>query len=314
MNRPVKFGTTHYYLVLSQFFLAFCFNMFNAVLAPYLESQGFSTIILGVLFSITPLVSIFAAPIVGRISDRIGRKEVTLFGIIIGMFGIYLYTLNPYFVFAARVLHALGWVTTLVVFLSWYEDHLDEGDRGRKTGIFFSLSTVGNMLGPFMAGIMADHLFIKAPFYVSIIFLGVFALVILSSKPKVKTKVRRKDLNWFNDVKYFWSKRSLRGTAILGLLVNAKAPFVVIFLALYIVNNFGLSYGYIGLALFIYYTPGITQAYMGKIADNITAKKIIIVGSILMVIGLVLLFMVDDFVIFLLILVLYGLGGAIFGK
>jgi len=292
--------------------IAFCFSMFSAILSQYLKSVGFSNIMLGIIFSLTPLISILAAPIVGKMSDRVGRREVILFAVVFSMFGFYLYTLNPYFVFAGRVLHALGWVTTTVVFLSWFEDHSDDEKRGKETGIFMSLGTIGKMLGPFIAGIMADELFVLAPFYTAIILMGVLALIILKTKPKAHSNIQKTDFNLIENIKFFWSKRSLRGKAFLGFAVNATIPLMEIFLPLYIISKFGLSYGYIGIAMFFYFMPGVFQFFYGRIADKITSKKMIIYSVLLKAVALILLFYSKDFVVFVLCLTLAGLGGAMF--
>jgi len=309
---PIEIKKKRNFMIHSQFLIAFCYSMFSAILSPYLKSIGFSNIMLGIIFSITPLISILVAPVVGKMSDRVGRREIILFAVVFSMFGFYLYTLNPYFVFAGRVLHALGWVTTTVVFLSWFEDHSDNEKRGKETGIFMSLGTVGRMLGPFIAGIMADELFVLAPFYTAIILMGVLALMILKTKPKAHSNIQRTDFNLIEDMKFFWSKRSLRGNAFLGFAVNATIPLIEIFLPLYIISEFGLSYGYIGIAIFFYFVPGVFQFYYGKIADRITSKTMLIFSVLLKACALILLYFSKDFVVFILCLALAGLGGAMF--
>ena len=312
ISTPIELKNKRKLMIYSQFLIAFCFSMFSAILSPYLKSVGFSNIMLGIIFSLTPLISILAAPIVGKMSDRVGRREVILFAVVFSMFGFYLYTLNPYFVFAGRVLHALGWVTTTVVFLSWFEDHSEDEKRGKETGIFMSLGTIGKMLGPFIAGIMADELFVLAPFYTAIILMGVLALIILKTKPKAHSNIQKTDFNLIENIKFFWSKRSLRGKAFLGFAVNATIPLMEIFLPLYIISKFGLSYGYIGIAMFFYFMPGVFQFFYGRIADKITSKKMIIYSVLLKAVALILLFYSKDFVVFVLCLTLAGLGGAMF--
>ncbi len=312
ISTPIELKNKRKLMIYSQFLIAFCYSMFSAILSPYLKSIGFSNIMLGVIFSLTPLITILVAPIVGKMSDRVGRREIILFATVFSMFGFYLYTLNSYFIFAGRVLHSLGWVTTTVVFLSWLEDHSEDEKRGTETGFFMSLGTIGKMLGPFIAGIMADELFILAPFYMAVILMGVLALIILRTKPKAHSNIQKTDFNLIENIKFFWSKRSLRGKAFLGFAVNATIPLTEIFLPLYIISEFGLSYGFIGIAIFFYSVPGAFQFFFGKIADKITSKSMIIFSVLLKAVAFILLFYSKDFVIFVLCLALAGLGGAMF--
>jgi MFS family permease len=56
--------------------LAFAFSVYliSPVLAPYIKGMGFSSFQLGLMFSITPFILIFSAPVVGKFSDRVGRS------------------------------------------------------------------------------------------------------------------------------------------------------------------------------------------------------------------------------------------------
>ena len=309
---PLEIKKKRNFMIYSQFLIAFAFSMFAAILSPYLKSQGFSNVMLGFIFAITPLISILTSPVIGKMSDRVGRREMILFGVVFSMFGFYLYTLNPYYVFAARVLDAIGWVITTVVFLSWFEDHSDETKRGKETGIFMSLGTVGRMLGPFIGGIMADQLFVTAPFYLAIIIMGILALLILKTKPKAHSNIQKNDFNIVENVKFFLSKRSLRGKAIFGFLISTVFPLIDIYIPLFIISEFNLSYGYIGLALFFYYIPGAFQFYYGRIADKITSKKLLIISGIVKSLSLVFMFFSKSFLSFIFCLILFGLAGAMF--
>ncbi|MFP4118486.1 MAG: MFS transporter [Candidatus Woesearchaeota archaeon] len=58
-------------------------NLYVPFLAPYLSSLGWSEPLKGLFFALFGAVGIFASPIVGSLSDRIGRFKMMMFGMIL---------------------------------------------------------------------------------------------------------------------------------------------------------------------------------------------------------------------------------------
>ena len=64
-------------------FFIFATFLLNPVLAPYVKSLGFDDFQIGLMFSVLPLITIIASPILGRLADNIGKLRVIIFGIIL---------------------------------------------------------------------------------------------------------------------------------------------------------------------------------------------------------------------------------------
>ena len=55
------------------------FSVVMPLLAPFAEQYGFSELQIGLLFSAYPLCQLIAGPILGRLSDRFGRRPLLIF-------------------------------------------------------------------------------------------------------------------------------------------------------------------------------------------------------------------------------------------
>jgi len=56
-------------------FFIFSVYLFNPILSPYIKSLGFSDLQISLIFSLLPISIIIFSPIVGSLSDSIGRKK-----------------------------------------------------------------------------------------------------------------------------------------------------------------------------------------------------------------------------------------------
>lgn len=68
----------------------FCGYMIIPFMSPYLKSIGFDSVEIGVLIALFPLTIFLVSPIIGTISDDIGRKKVIVAGVFIQIIGLML--------------------------------------------------------------------------------------------------------------------------------------------------------------------------------------------------------------------------------
>ncbi len=284
--------------------------MILPVLAPHIKSMGFNNIELGVLFSFMPLAIIFTAPIIGRISDDLGRRIVILAGIAGEIVALLLYAYGTgWIVFAiARILDAIAATTVMMAALSKIEDTLSNSVRGKYAGISLSIEYAGRLFGPVLGGLLADRMFIQAPFLTAAVILLVL-LILLPKNNLKKKRISKKEFDLVGDIREFLSYRQLKGMAILGIVMHATFPAFTIFLPLLIVETFGLSYAYAGYAYFALGATHILQFVFGRWSDK-KAYRLVLLGTLVSGMFMGFVFLTESYIALIFALFFIGLGNS----
>ncbi|MAG38925.1 hypothetical protein CMO90_02445 [Candidatus Woesearchaeota archaeon] len=295
-------------------FFTFCIFLYHPIIAPYVKSLGLDDFQVGLIFSILPLTIMFFSPIMGRLSDDIGRTRVIMLGLIVEIVAMALYLLDTHWlvILIARFLDALAISSVMFVGIAKVEDSLSNKERGKYAGWSFSLTHIGAIVAPVIGGIIADKIFVRSPFILSAFLLLLLSFIIVSKeKISFRKRVSRKDFNLFDEINFFFSIRQLKGMAILGIVMHASVPAMNVFLPLYIIEKLGLSYTYIGVALFFFGLSHLFQFYFGMLSDRFGRATLTMFGCAIYAFFLFLLSAVNSYSLILLFLFFQGLGRAI---
>lgn len=267
-------------------------------------------------FAFFTLGSFLFSPIIGKISDEIGRKKIIMIGLIfeaIFFLSYYFLTQNQTLIYFIRFLNGIGSACVVVVALSAFEDYIKK-DRGFWTGVFLSLGTVGALIGPIVAGIIANWYYSKILLFAGIFFsiFSIFLLTFLPEKKKLKkNKIKLKDFNLFLEIGEYFKYRELRGMALLGILMNSKGQIYIIFFPILVIEKLGLNELSLGILLAIPVFFHIFQVYFGKIADKVSAEFGIMFGVLLVAGSFLFIPYANSFSLLFILLLVYGIGGSI---
>ena len=288
----------------------FSISILTPILAPYIKSLGFENTQLSLLFAVVPFTLIFASPIIGRISDDIGRKNVIIAGILCEIIAITLYALGTtaITIIIARFIDALAAVAVGMAALAKIEDTVNKKTRGKFAGASLSIEHIGRLTGPVVGGLLADHLFVRAPFITAILILSCL-IIFIPKTHETKKHIQTKDFQWTNEIKTFLKHKELRGMAILGIVMHATFPALILFLPLLITETMGLSYAYVGYAYFALGITHLLQSTFGSWADK-KAYRIVLFGTFISGIFLMLLSQANIYYILIAILFLKGIGNS----
>lgn len=120
------------------------------------------------LTSIYFLAQFIAAPQLGRLSDRIGRRPVLVFSQIGTFMALVLSGATPglFFLYVARTIDGLtgGNISVAQAYLN---DVTDEDNRTRGLGLIFASFSMGLFVGPAMGGLLAAQFGPRVPFFVA---------------------------------------------------------------------------------------------------------------------------------------------------
>lgn len=284
------------------------FGIVVPILGRYAERFGASGFTVGLLFASFSLAQFAAAPLLGRLSDRIGRKPViviSLLGTAVGSF-VTGAAGALWLLFAGRVIDGASG-GSLAVAQAAVADIAPESERPRLIGLLGAAFGVGFVLGPAIGGLAAlggPHV----PFFVAAALAAANAVAAVVRLPETRSSsapsARRSVAVPASAV--------LRRLAVLGFVtVVSFAAFEATF-SLFGSRRFGLTEGstaavflIVGLVL-----AGIQGAAYGRLAARFGVGNLYVGGIALLVAGLAVLAAATTWPVLVAALLLLAVGQA----
>lgn len=299
-------------LALSIFSSMLGVGIISPLLPLYAEQMGATGIWIGIIFAGFSISRTIVMPIVGRLSDRSGRKlflSIGLLGYAIISLG-YIWANSVTELTLVRLIHGVASGMILPIAQAYVGDISPEGEEGTWMGYFNAAFFTGFGFGPLMGGILTDYFGMNIAFYaMGGLNLLAFLLVIFflpeigQGKTLASPRASFKQMSTSSMMKGLFSFR-LSFSIGRGIL----ATFLPVFAGIYI----GLSSTLIGVLLAVnILLMSLLQVYGGNIADRFNRRVLIVVGSLTNLIYLALIPLGGNFWQLLGICVLGGVGGAI---
>ncbi len=239
-------------------------------------------LLFGLLLSVYPLMQFIAAPILGQLSDKFGRKPIltiSLFGTCLGyiLFAIGIFTKNLPLIFASR---ALDGITggNISVAQAAIADITEPKDRVKTFGLIGAVFGVGFIVGPFIGGVLSDPSVVSwfnsaIPFIFTAIlsFINV-VLVIFRFSETNNHKDASLKLNIFDSIKRIkraFSDKKLSPLFLTNFLYNTGIAFNMGFFGAFLIQKFDFTQANIGnyfayVGVWIIITQAIVTRYVAK--------------------------------------------------
>ena len=237
------------------------------------------TFLLGLLIAAYPIAQFFGAPLLGSLSDRMGRKPVLLISLLGTFFGYILFALglmisDIYLLFLARILDGFTG-GNISVARSAIADTSTEKTKVKNFGLIGVAFGLGFIFGPFVGGKLTDSQMVSwfnitTPFWFAAILVAFNLLfVIWKFKETLKKKTERKvnAFSGFVNIGNAFKMHDLRSVFITLFLMFFGWSFFTQFFQIYLYDKFK-------------YTPadiGTTFAYMGiwiVIAQGVVTRSL----------------------------------------
>jgi MFS family permease len=161
------------------------FGAVEAFLALYASSLGIPAWQIGVILGVQLVSIVFAKPIMGRISDRVGRTAVIVPGLFIGAASVALLILAQGFVSLTllSLVFGIGFATVTSSTTALVADLTKDGRFGSSMGVLSTVMDVGQSIGPVLTGFIVAHLGYASAFGTLAAIL-VLASLLLSALPR----------------------------------------------------------------------------------------------------------------------------------
>jgi len=203
-----------YLLYVSILPLMICSGMVYSILAVYLNSQlGATTTIVGFIYMVGSASGAVFSPMVGKLSDRIGRKPIMTFSMVGFMVAFSAYAFIESFVqaFPIQALEGLTWAAMGAAVTAFIADIVPSEKRGWAMGMYERTWFIGWIIGPVLGGYIADVLGFKTTFLMgsALLVLGLTLMVLFVKEnrkdvkrncEKMEIKIKREDFEvWLNE-------------------------------------------------------------------------------------------------------------------
>lgn len=132
------------------------FGAVEAFLALYAASLGIPAWEIGIILGVQLVSIVLSKPLMGRVSDRIGRRRVILPGLLLGAASVALVPIAPGFLTLAALslTFGLGFATVTSSTSALVADLTRNGRYGASMGVLRTVMDVGQSIGPVLTGWM----------------------------------------------------------------------------------------------------------------------------------------------------------------
>ena len=170
------------------------FSLILPLLPYYAETFNASKFVTGLLIAVYALMQLIGAPILGRLSDRYGRRPILLvsvFGTFLGF--LLLGVANALWIlFAARILDGITG-GNLSVAQAYISDVTDAKNRAKGLGLIGAAFGVGFIIGPVTGGILSQYGY-NVPAFVAAGLAFINFILIYAWLPESLTKEKMEQL------------------------------------------------------------------------------------------------------------------------
>lgn len=273
----------------------------------YLLPEGFTAdqglILYGILVAMFSIGSFFAAPIIGQLSDHVGRKKMLLlsvFGTALGhaVFAIGIATRNLPLLFIARLADGLTG-GNIAVAQAAIADATRPEDRAKNFGLIGAAFGLGFIIGPFLGGKLADPSVLPwfdatVPFWFASLLAIANVFFIWTMLPETRKKVSGKiAVVWSRslaNVAQAFRHPALRALYTTQFLYQAGFAFYTTFAAVFFAVRFGFTEGEIGnyfayVGLWIVFTQGVVTRFLAPRFAERTILRVSIAAAALAILA-----------------------------
>lgn len=265
------------------------FGIVVPLLPIYADQLGASALEIGFINAGFSLALLAALPIMGRLSDRSGRKVFLCSGLAlltVASLG-FIWAQTPLQLIIVRVFQGIGASMHLPIAQAYLGDITPKGEEGRWMGHFGAILFGGMSIGPLFGGVLTDLFNINTTFLAmaALCLVGLVATIIFLPEVAKRT-VTEKQVGAFTGLR---KSNILKGAFAFRMANGFGMASVMTFLPLLASRNLGLSVSLIGLLIASRTPLALLQSYTGTLADKYGRRGLVVAGGAVAVIFIALM-------------------------
>lgn len=246
------------------------FGIVIPILPLLIERTGGGPFLVGVVIATFSLFQFLFAPILGRLSDKYGRKPILALSSFINSLSYFLifFSQNIWIIIIARIIAGIG-SANLSVAQAYVADTSKTHERTKKMALIGSVFGLGFVIGPLLGGITSAEFSISTPFlipaFLSLINTFLIFLILPESNKLLQKNIKIEIINW-KITRAVMKPKNMSLLLFLFFFVNFALALIIGVFPIFSEQKFGWNetqngyyFGLIGLGSFI------SQAYLIRI-------------------------------------------------
>ncbi len=286
------------------------FGIIIPLLPFYAETFGASPVVIGLLFAAFSVAQLVAAPVLGALSDRFGRRPVLIFSLIGTAISFVMLALaqSLAMLFAARVIDGLSG-GNITIARAYIGDVTEPEQRPKAFGFLGAAFGLGFIVGPGLAGVFA-HISYTAPIWAAA---GVTLIATVMAWLWLPESVHRSSAAGVSPLRALpevLRRPHLRPLLIADFVYWSSFAVCTTTFALFASRRFGFDVTETGYVLAAFGVLGvIVQAgLVGMAARVFGVMRTLLIGLVIAAVGWTLVALSTSVTLFLLALIPAGLG------
>jgi len=318
--RHARFGLSPILVIVMTLFIdATGFGIIIPLLPFYSQTFRAGSAALGILVASFSLMQFIFSPILGRISDNMGRKPVLIISILTSVVSFLLFALaNSFFMLLLSRIVA-GLATETAIAQAYIADITSKKERASGIGKAGAAHGAGFIIGPAIGGFLSVYGF-SAPGFAAVFLTLVNLLFVLFFLPESLKKesselllLPRSTSSFFHRLLAAFTKPLIGAVLMIFFIVFLSFSAIPVIVPLLGVAFFG--FGSVEMSYFFIYIGAVQIILQGVAIGRLTKKfgeeKLIAFGPLLMMVGIFLMPLVQNIAIFILSLTMIASGSGI---
>ena len=286
-------------------------GMVSPLLPNFAQDMGASGIWIALIFCGYVFTQVPLMPLVGRLSDRYGKKLFLWLGLLIYVMAAAGYYWSPGYreIFLFRLLAGVGAAMVVPTAYAYVGDLAPRGQEGRYMGLFNIAFVAGLGVGPTMGGLIYDRFGLHATFASMGILSAAGFLIVLLFLPG-RGPSRRGGQHDEPAASYASLLRDgpMRGIIVFQLVQGLAYGAVATFLPIFMTDVRGTSIAAVGVVLSVRYVLNGSLAYpFGWLADRMNRVFLVTLGVAVMATGIFFVPWVGGFIPILCLFIVLGI-------
>lgn len=291
---------------------------------PYTSTPGEQAIVVTLLTSVYALCVFFAAPVLGALSDKYGRRPLLLICLLGSAAGYFVFGIGGalWVLFAGRIIEGITGGSISTIF-AYFADIIPPEQRTKYFGWVSAVVGVGTVIGPTLGGLLAKFGYSVPMYFGAVITLlnvayGFFFMPESLSKNNRLKEITLVRLNPFMQLAGILSMKSLKRLLISAFLLWIPNGSLQAVFSQFTLDTFSWKPAVIGLMFSIMgFQDIISQGLiMPKLLKKYSDQQIAILGMVSEIIGyslFALSALFSFYPLFIAGMFIFGFGDSVFG-